>query len=352
MLSQKIHLTLVLPGLAGLSPEAQQVLGTAVPDCPGLSHLLSISRRHRGQHSLEQQLLNWFAWPASMDCPLAALEVRGELPQAYSKDAWYMKLTPVHMLADRDRLVLLPGKELSQTQSQTLFGTMNQLYANEPWQLLRGQSGAWYIQSKQVYDVQTTALGQAMGADLNQCMPQGPDGAYWRSVMTEMQMLMHQQLLLEPRQADSYPCNGVWLWAQGILGAGPSLQSSWTQVYGDHALLQGLATLTDTPLASLQQAQSWLQQLQQPCSINAGRHLLVLPALPSLNGASLSNWGGLLQQYDEQWFCGVDHAVQKGAIASVCLWTAAGQEYHCKPKRWQRILPRRRRLWYEYMTSF
>jgi hypothetical protein len=81
---------------------------------------------------------------------------------------------------------------------------------------------------------------QALGEDLLQHLPQGPEGRRWRVLFNEIQVLLHQHPLNRQRAAMGLaPVNSVWLWGGGAL---PSLvHSELAGVFGDDPLLLALA---------------------------------------------------------------------------------------------------------------
>ncbi|MEO5830230.1 MAG: phosphoglycerate mutase [Rhodanobacter sp.] len=84
------------------------------------------------------------------------------------------------------------------------------------------------------------APAQALGEDLSQHLPQGPQGRRWRVLLNEIQVQLHQHPLNAQRQARGLsPVNSLWLWGGGRLPTG--ISSELTGVISDDLLLRALA---------------------------------------------------------------------------------------------------------------
>jgi hypothetical protein len=58
----------------------------------------------------------------------------------------------------------------------------------------------------------------AIGADLFECLPGGPEGRRWRALFNEAQVLLHQHPRNRSRAASGLlPVNAVWPWGGGVL---------------------------------------------------------------------------------------------------------------------------------------
>jgi hypothetical protein len=81
---------------------------------------------------------------------------------------------------------------------------------------------------------------QALGEDLSQHIPQGPEGRRWRVLLNDIQVLLHQHPLNAERRARGLaPVNSVWLWGGGSLPTAP--RSELAGVVSDDLLLTAMA---------------------------------------------------------------------------------------------------------------
>lgn len=108
---------------------------------------------------------------------------------------------------------------------------------------------------------------QALGEDLYEHLPQGPDGRRWRVLFNEVQVLLHQHPLnARRRERGLPPINSLWFWGGGAL---PSrIETTLRGVIGEDVLLLALAQRAGIPMqrrdaAAINAAQAgWLIDLQ------------------------------------------------------------------------------------------
>ncbi|RDI99498.1 phosphoglycerate mutase [Dyella solisilvae] len=108
---------------------------------------------------------------------------------------------------------------------------------------------------------------QALGEDLYEHLPEGPDGRRWRVLMNEVQVLLHQHPLnAERRERGLPPINSLWLWGGGRLPE--TVGSRLGGAIGDDLLLRALAqraglSMTPRSVAAVEAAtRGWLVDLQ------------------------------------------------------------------------------------------
>jgi hypothetical protein len=108
---------------------------------------------------------------------------------------------------------------------------------------------------------------QALGEDLYQHLPQGPEGRRWRVLINDVQVLLHQHPRNAARSAAGQPpVNSVWLWGAGALPA--CVRSRFGGVVGDDLLLNALAERAGvlrqprTPDSMAAAREGWLVDLQ------------------------------------------------------------------------------------------
>lgn len=62
-------------------------------------------------------------------------------------------------------------------------------------------------------EIKTTPLDELMNQSIFPLLPEGKDKTFWHRLITECQMLLFQETLLQDR-GDKLPINGVWLWGE------------------------------------------------------------------------------------------------------------------------------------------
>jgi len=87
-----------------------------------------------------------------------------------------------------------------------------------------------------------TSPEQALGADLFDELPQGPEGRRWRALLSEAQVVLHNHPLNAQRAAAGLaPVNSLWFWGAGALP--DRVQSNYTRIASDDETLTALAAL-------------------------------------------------------------------------------------------------------------
>jgi len=94
------------------------------------------------------------------------------------------------------------------------------------------------------------APDQALGEDVFDHLPDGPQARRWRTLLSETQVMLHNHPRNEARaQAGLVPVNSLWFWGGGVLP--DAVTSGSTTVFSDDVVLHGLAgvgTLKAMPL--------------------------------------------------------------------------------------------------------
>lgn len=330
-------LNFLIPGLCQLNSTQLQTLLPHLPPCPCFSQLLAWSDVYNDDEVTEdQQLCALFGLEhkPGEDFPIAALEARMQLAQ-FDPASWYLKLTPVHMTADRDQLLLLSELELKREVSANLHQRLNQLYRDEPWCLCLGSCGSWYIQSSRTYQLQTSHPAQAQGARLLDYMPRGGDSAYWRSVLTEMQMFLHEH---QVQDAEGVLVNSVWFSGSGSL---PVLtQSIAMPCWGNSTLLAGLAQSVGISVGTIE---AGMESLQSPNSSG----VFALSSLPPVS--DFSAWCLALEQLEEDIFSPLLQSIKTKKLPQAQIMTGSLRFVIRQPSflnRWRSAGP-----WYDRLID-
>lgn len=243
-------LTLVIPGLRALSELPGT--GQAEPHNAALGRWLGRGVRLRhlpsGYERMLLALAGYCVAPAA-DAPVAAFARLGEgqAPQA----GWWMRADPVHLRADRDRLILFPpaALDLTLSEAQSLAQDCNRLFAEDGWRLEALHPRRWYLHLDQDPGIRTYDLDEATGKTVGDFLPRGAQRRRWQTVLTEVQMVLHAAEANTARQRrGGLVANGLWLWGSGTLPAAQplALHSMWTE----EPFAMGLARHSQVPCAA------------------------------------------------------------------------------------------------------
>lgn len=172
--------------------------------------------------------------------PIAALGLLGAGIEPGSHH--WLRLDPIHLRAEhsRLRLVALPDDCLGDEEARTLVAALAPHFAAEDAELIAVRPQQWYLRSPRRLAAPAGCPRRCEGVLDEHVLPAGEDGAYWRRLITEAQMLLHDSPLNERREAQGkLPINGVWPWGSG---AKPTIEAAgYGRAYADDAWIQGLA---------------------------------------------------------------------------------------------------------------
>ncbi|HTQ76947.1 MAG TPA: hypothetical protein VMI15_02890 [Burkholderiales bacterium] len=302
-----MHLELVVPAL--LPPAS----APAAAEAPSLERLLARGRRGEAR---PQDLEAWLADAFGLEegpLPAGALTAlaAGEAPGS----ALWLRADPVHLRADRDRVLLLPAHAfgIDAAEAQALAAALAPLLAGEL---------SLFAFGPEQWCLRVDAAGAEAGASLLPPIalaaadvdPHLPDKR-WHRLLTEIQMTLYRHPANAAREQRGAPAvNSVWLWGAGRLPAGAS--APWHSVSaGDPAAL-GLARL-----AGLRQrapgggAEEWLGRAPED-----GRHLVLLEQLRGAHAlGDAAAAGARLRELEARWFAPLRAALRSGRVGMVTV---------------------------------
>jgi hypothetical protein len=141
-----------------------------------------------------------------------------QLPQAIEQQAaFWLPVCPVHLIADRDTLVLAPtaGLGLALSEAEGLIASFNRHFAEEGYCLYAVSERDWFLGSQQQWKLNFPSLEQAESMNCRDAWQQGRDAAQWRKLLNEMQMLWFSDAVNVQREQQGYlPINGLWVMQQ------------------------------------------------------------------------------------------------------------------------------------------
>lgn len=331
------HITLLVPSLR---PDAD--CGILPERLPALETLLSrADRRETAAQGLDASLFARFAVPlvAGQDLPVASVRYSADTGQPPAGAC--LCADPVHLMPDRDQLVLLDSKnlDLQPPEALRLMAELNAFYAEDGWRFEARSPDRWYLHLPEMPKLVTEPLSAVSGQPIGRHLPGGEQGKAWHARMNEIQMLLHTSGVNVQREADGLlTVSSLWFWGGGAL---PDLPAQpWAQLWSDEPVACGLAMLTEVKLARMPQtAQQWLADAEL-----AGEHLVVLDALDTalkLNGGEA--WWEALLAFHGDWMVPLLAALRAKQIDSIQLDNGEGTVYRLDRRGlrrwWRRRVP-------------
>lgn len=179
--------------------------------------------------------------------PVAALTRQRDAGDA-AHDAW-LRADPAYMRPDINGVRLLGlGEALQPTQAdlEAFLPALRPLFGDAGFALDAPVPSRWYLRVPRGAALPAfVGPDAALGDDVFEHLPDGPEGRRWRALLGEAQVLLHNH----PRNAERAalglpPINSLWFWGAGTLP--DHVRSPHAHVRSNDALLGALAHAAGT----------------------------------------------------------------------------------------------------------
>lgn len=315
-------LTFLIPGLKGPFPGIHK---DDIPRFPALETLLAKARTRRsGYRTFYQHLCGLFGIEKERgrDLPIAPLSRL--VDDTGRPDGIWVRADPVHLKAGLNDLMLIDSSAIPLSQHDAiLLGTpLHDVFSELGWVFEIPMAKRWYLKLDDFPDVETTELTEVRGRDVQHLMPRGGDRPRLDRVLTEVQMMLHNnQHNLEREWRGEPVLNSLWFWGCGRL---PDIMNvPWSRVVSDDPVARGLATLSRTPFSSPPETAASLLE-----GINGADSILLVREDHQVNVSyqDFSSWQESMSDMEDRWFTPALNAVKQGDLDRVTIITD-GIEY-------------------------
>lgn len=270
--------------------------------------------------------------PSGQSLPIAPVSYLGDTGNI-TRD-WVVRADPVHLVPNRDELILTGPESLSLTLAEAEFLTavLNEFFKEDEWYLEVVTPARWYLHVPVKPDIHTHHISKVLDRAIGEFLPDGPEGKRWRRAMNEVQMVLHHNDVNVQRQSENQlPVNSVWFWGEGEL---PEFgHSNWSQLWSSEPVSLGLAHLTRTPREQLPASgHEWLAKVNTP-----GEHLLVYNQLQRPVHENHIAWNQSINDFQENWLNPLMQAIRDGSLDQLTLVPCNGRTYQLSSsglKRW------------------
>ena len=270
-------------GRQGVSPELAKALGRADALAPG-------------QSGDDAQLLRHFTATPAQWAP-AALTRQADAGDAAGA-AW-LRADPAHVRPDINGARLLGIGErlsLSQDDVDALLPALRPVFGDSGFALDAPTPARWYLRLlREAKFPRFSAPDEALGEDLFEHQPDGPEGRRWRALLNEVQIVLHNHPWNAQRaERGLVTINALWVWGGGVLP--DRMTADATRVRSDDDLMRAAMTIAGgaaLPLgqsfetASPAKADATLHDLRRYRDFAALQRDWLLPALGALHAGGL-----------------------------------------------------------------
>jgi hypothetical protein len=195
-----------------------------------------------------------FGMEPAESLPVAALTHVGDRAARPAGDCYWLRVDPVTVWADMARVFMTRYgfADLDPYERNEIESCVRNVLQEAGLDLRGDHPERWCIPLGQPLPFAFTPLDEALGMDLADALPDHPDAAYWRRVLTEIQVALHHSPVnVRRRAAGQREVNSVWFWGGGFLPEAAPHYGLDT-VYSDTAVTRGLAIINDCRLKPLE----------------------------------------------------------------------------------------------------
>lgn len=329
-----MHPHLLIPGLFWPNPHDPDA-GRNL-ELPALERLLSRGERQDSRdEGTEAWLFRSFGVPKQQDWPVAPLTL--EWDGGKTGDGYWLRADPVHLKVERGEVILADSGvfSISRQEAETFTETLNRNLHEQGLLLCPLTPERWYLRLEKAPRLNTRPLPAAAGRNISDLLPQGEEGAAWRRLLNEIQMLLYPHPLNEEREArGELPVNSVWLWGGGVMPEAPEvskedkppstlLRTGFDAVFANDILARALAARSGTFHAALPGG------AQDCLSFDPSGRGSVLVVLDTLRGVAqygdVYGWREGLVKLERAWFAPLLAALKTGRLSGLTLHAVEGE---------------------------
>lgn len=174
--------------------------------------------------------------------PVAAVTRQRDAGDA-ALSAW-LRADPAYVRPDINGARLLAYGDalaLKQEEVAELLRPLRPLFGDSGFTLDAPTPSHWYLRLPREARLPAfTSPDEALGADLFEHLPEGPEGRRWRTLLSEAQVILHNHPVNERRvAAGKPPVNSLWFWGASALP--DHVTTSHSAVFSDDEAIRAFA---------------------------------------------------------------------------------------------------------------
>jgi hypothetical protein len=247
-----VHVTLLVEHL-------RRLVSAVSPDIryPALERTWSRGRRCRLTSSTPNHLrFALFGIEPAGELPVAALTHVNDRKSQPGDQYYWLRADPVTMWADMARVFMTSYgfAFLDPYERNEIELCVRSVLREEGIELHSDHPERWCIALQQPLEFGFKPLEEALGMDVAEALPDHPTARYWRRVLNEIQVALHNcPVNVKRRARGQQEINSVWFWGGGFIPDAAAHCVADT-VYSENPVSCGLAIINDCRVKPLAQA--------------------------------------------------------------------------------------------------
>ena len=300
---------------------------------PAVETLLAKSlQTEDGSQSVEAWLCKTFCVEKQQDLPVAPLTLLADrLSGMEINNGYWLRADPVHLKVEHDQVLLADSRtfRVSLEEACQFVDVINKYFAGDDLlpqhgadnrreliSLLPLSADRWYLYMQRIPLIHTQLLSEVAVRNINDFFPCGTEEVFWKGILNEIQMLLHEHPLNQIREErGDLPLNGIWVWGGGVMPK--SVVSPYVHVWSNDILPRTLAMACGTSYAELPvNLEAW-QKL-----VTSGKHFIFLDSLYGKSQyGDAYGWREALKQLEKEWFEPLLGMLRKRLINQITITT-------------------------------
>ncbi|MFC1688744.1 hypothetical protein ACFL0N_00960 [Pseudomonadota bacterium] len=190
--------------------------------------------------------------------PVAALTHVSDRTKAPDNDYYWLRSDPVTLWADMAQVYMTSHgfADLNPYERNEIENCIRSVLLEEGIDLHGEHPERWCIALNEPLEFEFTSLEDALGMDMADALPEHPEARFWRRIITEIQVALHNcPVNIRRRQSGKQEINSVWFWGGGFIpDAAP--HDLIDTIYSNNPVSRGLAIINDCRLKNQHMAYS------------------------------------------------------------------------------------------------
>ena len=227
---------------------------------PALEMVLSRGRACRIESATANHLrFALFGIEPDGELPVAALtHVSDRKKKALQNNYYWLRSDPVTMWADMAKVFMTSHgfADLNPYERNEVENCIRTVLLDEGIDFHSDHPERWCIALNEPLQFDFTPLDDALGMDVAESLPQHPEARFWRRILNEIQVALHNcPVNIRRRHSGKQEINSVWFWGGGFIPEAAPHDLIDT-VYSNNPVTRGLAIINDCRLKK----QGWAGQ--------------------------------------------------------------------------------------------